>query len=122
MQLSVLFGHTCKIRVTDLTALPFSSDAFLIFRRSSIVGSSLCLRGFLNRTKVCIAGQLLSFSTYLITLSLSLSFGRLLAGRFVAVDGVVVHRRSQTKDAPNKSLDASGGSVFRKIIGPAMLE
>ena len=25
-------------------------------------------------------------------------------------------------DAPNKSLDASGGGVFRKIIGPAMLE
>jgi hypothetical protein len=25
-------------------------------------------------------------------------------------------------DAPNKSLDASGGSVFRIIIGPAMLE
>jgi hypothetical protein len=24
--------------------------------------------------------------------------------------------------APNKSLDASGGSVFRKIIGPAMIE
>jgi len=23
---------------------------------------------------------------------------------------------------PNKSLDASGGSVFRKIIGPAMVE
>ncbi len=23
---------------------------------------------------------------------------------------------------PNKSLDASGGGVFRKIIGPAMLE
>ena len=26
------------------------------------------------------------------------------------------------ENAPNKSLDASGGSVFRKIIGPAMLE
>jgi hypothetical protein len=23
---------------------------------------------------------------------------------------------------PNKSLDASGGSVFRNLIGPAMLE
>jgi hypothetical protein len=31
-------------------------------------------------------------------------------------------RRAVTVDAPNKSLDASGGSVFRMIIGPAMLE
>jgi hypothetical protein len=28
----------------------------------------------------------------------------------------------KTTDGPNKSLDASGGSVFRIMLGPAMLE
>ena len=42
------------------------------------------------------------------------------SARLLEVDGQVVAHTVAAQ--PNKSLDASGGSVFRIIVGPAMLD